>query len=408
MSTILLLGAFDTKGPDYQFVRELFLNKGHEVLTLNTGVMGGTTLFPIDIHAEEVAREGGEALAALQLAGDRGGAMKVMARGAAQITRDLYDQGKIEAVFGMGGSGGTSVIATAMRSLPLGVPKVCVSTTASGDTSAFVETKDVVLFPSITDVAGVNRVSRMVYTRAVGALCGMLEMEMPSSEADKPIITASMFGNTTECVGLCEKGLQQAGYEVLIFHAVGSGGRALEDLVAEGLVAGVLDITTTEWADELCGGVFSAGQQRLQTPGQMGIPHLIVPGCIDMVNFYGKETIPVEYHDRNLYAWNPNVTLMRTTPEENAQLGEIFAQIANHAQGPVRFLIPTKGFSILDSVDVQGEAQLFWDPEADQAFVDSLKQHVNPSIPVEEMAVNINDPAFAKRAVEVLLEMVRE
>jgi uncharacterized protein (UPF0261 family) len=259
------------------------------------------------------------------------------------------------------------------------------------------------LFPSVVDVAGINRVSRQILTRAAGALCGMVELPVAVSQDDRPVIAASMFGNTTACVDRCRATLTELGYEVLVFHCTGTGGRTMEDLIADGLVTGVLDITTTEWADELCGGVFSAGPGRLSAAGQAGIPQVIVPGCVDMVNFGGPETVPERYHERLLHVWNPSVTLMRTTPEENAELGRIFAGKANAATGPVAFLLPLGGVSLLDS-----PGQPFWWPEADQALFDALRVNLRPDIPVETLDANINDPVFADRATEMLLEMLGE
>ena len=239
------------------------------------------------------------------------------------------------------------------------------------------------------DVAGLNRISRLVYTRAAGAICGMVESEVPVSAEDRPIITASMFGNTTDCVNVCAKILSEKGFEVLIFHATGAGGRAMETLVEDGLVEAVLDITTTEWADELCGGVFSAGPDRLDAPGRRALPHLIVPGCVDMANFGAPSSIPAKYREakRLFYEWNPSVTLMRTNAEENRQMGEIFARKANAAKGPVAFLIPLRGVSMLD-----GDGQPFCDRAADQAMFDAIKQHLRPGIPFVEVDHNINDP----------------
>ena len=275
--------------------------------------------------------------------------MKIMAAGAAVVARQLYDDGKLAGIIGMGGSGGTSVITAAMRALPTGVPKVCVTTVAGGDVHAFVGTKDVTLIPSVVDVAGLNRISRTIYTRAAGAIVGMVRATPPPPIGDRPIIAASMFGNTTQCVDSCRELLEAAGYEVLTFHATGVGGRTMESLIDEGFIDACLDITTTEWADQLCGGVFSAGEDRLSAPGRRGIPHLIVPGCIDMVNFGPPETVPQKYRDagRKFYEWNPAVTLMRTNVEENRRLGEIFAEKANVATGPIAVLIPRMGFRFL-------------------------------------------------------------
>jgi uncharacterized protein (UPF0261 family) len=402
--TVLLVGAFDTKGPEYAFLRERILADGIDVLTLNTGVLGSTELFPVDIEAALVATEGGSELSLIREKKDRGEAMRVMADGVARLLPKLHAAGKMDGVIGMGGSGGSSVVTTGMRALPIGVPKVCISTVASGQTSAFVGAKDVVLFPSITDVAGVNRISQVIFTRAAGAICGMVRAKLPEAVDERPIIVASMFGNTTECVDDCRTALDQEGYEVLVFHATGTGGQTMEALVDEGLVDAVLDITTTEWADEICGGTLSAGPDRLSAPGRQGLPHLIVPGCVDMANFGPLETVPEKYKTgRNLYEWNPAITLMRTTVEENAKMGEIFAEKANAATGPVAFLLPLRGVSILD-----GEGERFCDRQADAALFDALKKNLNPSIDVEEIDANINDKAFSARAVQRLLELIAE
>ena len=403
--TILMIGAFDTKGAEYAFLRERIRARGHKVVAVNTGVLGSTDLFPVDVEADEVARAGGGDLAALRRAKDRGQAMKVMTAGAPAVVRRLWNDGRFAGLIGMGGTGGSTVIAAAMRALPVGVPKVCVSTAASGDTSAYVGTKDVVMMPSIVDVAGINRISRMIFSRAAGAICGMVEAEPPEAADDKPIIAATMFGNTTECVTACAGALGAEGYEVLIFHATGTGGRTMESLVEEGLVDGVLDITTTEWADEVCGGVFSAGPDRLSAPGRRGVPHLMVPGCVDMANFGPIDTVPARYRDagRTLYEWNPSITLMRTSAEENQRMGRIFAQKANQAKGPVAFLIPLRGVSILD-----GDGQPFCDREADAAMFDAIKANVRQGVPVVEMDANINDPAFSEKAVEMMLGLIRQ
>lgn len=401
--TILILGSFDTKAGEHAFLRNQILARGHRVLTLNFGVLGSTDQFPVDFEADSISIAGGLSLETLRENHDRGEAMKVMSRGAEQVVGRLFEEGRFDGVIGMGGSGGTSVITAAMRALPIGVPKVCVTTVAGADTSPYVGIKDIVLIPSIVDVAGVNRISRIIFTRAAGAICGMVEAVPEEAPTDKPVIAASMFGNTTECVGMCREQLEQAGYEVLTFHAVGTGGRMLESLVEEGFIDGVLDITTTEWADELCGGVFSAGTDRLSAPGRAGVPHLIVPGCIDMVNFGARPSVPEKYRnsDRTFYEWNPEVTLMRTTAEENRELGRIFAEKANASLRPVSFLIPTRGFSILG-----GDGERFCDPAADQAFTDSLKASLEDRHRVVEIETNINSPAFAEKAVEMLLEMM--
>ncbi|MBN1346518.1 MAG: Tm-1-like ATP-binding domain-containing protein [Phycisphaerae bacterium] len=399
--TILLIGAFDVKGVEYAFVRELIERQGCGVRTMNVGVMGGTDLFPIDVDAERVAEAGGGDLKRLREAHDRGASLDVMSRGAAVVASKEYAEGRFDGVLAMGGSGGTGVACAAMRALPIGVPKVMVSTIAASDTSALVGVKDVVMIPSIVDVAGVNRISEKVFREAVGAVCGMVGMDYASTVEARPIIAATMFGNTTPCVDRCREALTSRGYEVLVFHCTGSGGRTMEGLVGEGYVEGVLDITTTEWADEVCGGVFSAGDTRLDAPGKRGVPHLIVPGCVDMANFGGAEMIPERYKGRVLNHWSPTVTLMRTSVDENARMGEVFARKANASRGPVAFLLPLRGVSMLDK---EGEA--FWDPEADGAMFEAIRKHVRAGIEVAELDCNINDAGFADKAVEMLLGMM--
>ena len=400
-----MIGTFDSKAEEFRFLRDQLLACGCDVVTLDVGVMEGERPFPIDVGSTEVAEAGGESLESLRANSDRGSAMKCMSRGAAKLTASLHAAGRVDAIIGMGGSGGTSIVTSAMRALPLGVPKVCVSTVASSDTSPYVGSKDVVLIPSITDVAGLNRISKMVMSQAAAAICGMVNTRLPDNGDDRPIIVASMFGNTTDCVNACRERLDSAGYEVLVFHAVGTGGgKTLETLVDDGLVDACLDITTTEWADEICGGIFAAGQDRLSAPGRRGVPHLIAPGCIDMVNFGPSETVPQEYRDagRLFYEWNPAVTLMRTNVEENRQLGRIFAEKANAGSGPVAFILPLRGVSILD-----GDGERFCDREADQAMFSELKAALRKDIPVIEVDANINDPMFANAAVNTMLDLIK-
>jgi uncharacterized protein (UPF0261 family) len=367
-------------------------------------VLGSTALFPVDIEADEVAQAAGADLQQLRADGDRGKAMSAMAAGAAIIARRLHAHRRVAGIIGMGGSGGTSVVTAAMRALPIGLPKLCVSTVAGGNTAPYVGLKDVTLSPSITDVAGINRISRMLLAQAAGAIVGMASANVLRQFEDRPVIAASMFGNTTQCVDRCRELLNAAGFEVLVFHATGTGGRTMEALIDDGLVDACLDITTTEWADTICGGVFDAGPDRLSAAGRRGIPHLIVPGCIDMVNFGAIETVPQKYRDagRQLYSWNPSVTLMRTNIEENRRMGQEFAEKANAATGPVAFAIPLRGVSILD-----GDGQPFCDRAADQAMFDALRENLRADILIEEVDANINDPVFADKAVEMMLALLR-
>lgn len=398
-----MLGTFDSKGEEYDFLRRRIESCGCNVLVVNAGVMGSTSLFPIDVEADEVARAGGESLQALQQQRDRGHAMSVMSAGAAAVVRKLYDDGKFDGIIGMGGSGGTGIVTSAMRSLPIGVPKFCVSTLAAGNTGPFVDTSDIVMMPSIADVSGINRISRTILSRAAGAVCGMIDVTIPNAVGERPLIAATMFGNTTACVDACRIALEDSGFEVLVFHATGTGGRILEALASEGLVDAVLDITTTEWADELCGGVLSAGPERLDGAGRRGLPQLIVPGCLDMCNFGELASVPEQFRNgqRNLYEWTSEVTLMRTTPEENRQLGKIFADKANAATGPVAFLFPLRGISMLDA-----DGERFCDRDADEAFFSTVREHVRSDIRVEEVDANINDPAFSTKAVEMMLDLM--
>jgi uncharacterized protein (UPF0261 family) len=396
----MIIGALDTKGVEFAFLRDQIQRQGVETLVVDIGVIGEPGFAP-DIGAAEVARAAGTELAQLREEHDRGQAMATMARGATQIVRRLHTEGRVDGVIGMGGSGGASVIAAAMRALPVSVPKLLVFTLAAGDMKPYVGSRNITVMPSIVDVAGLNRISRQIFNHAAGAIVGMARAAMPAAE-DRPILAASMFGNTTICVDRARAALEAAGYEVLVFHATGTGGQTMEALIEDGFVSGVLDVTTTEWADEIAGGMLSAGPMRLDAAGKAGVPQVIAPGCLDMANFGPRASMPAQYQDRLLYEWNPTVTLMRTTAEENARMGRIFAEKLNAARGPARVLIPLGGFSMLDR-----PGERFWDPEADAAFVTALRADLRPEIAVETMDANINDPQFADRAAALLLEMLR-
>jgi len=399
--TIALLGALDTKGQEYAFLRQCIEANGFRTLLIDFGVLDPPTIWP-DITREQVAAAGGSDVRALAAARDRGSAMAAMARGAAILIRQLYAEGKFHGIIALGGGGGTSVASAAMRSLPYGLPKVIVSTVAGGDVSGYVDVKDIVMIPSVVDIAGLNRISRRVLAQAAGAICGMVNAELPSGE-EKPLVVATMFGNTTPCVERARAILESAGYEVLVFHATGTGGRTMENLIREGLIAGVLDVTTTEWADELVGGVLTAGPHRLEAAADCAVPAVIAPGCLDMVNFWAPETIPPQFRGRKFYQHNPNITLMRTTPEECARLGEIIGEKLNRSRGPVTVLIPRKGWSMIDA-----PGGPFWWPEADEAFCRSLRRVLRPDIPVVEMDANINDPVFAEACARELLRLMKE
>ncbi|HOX56964.1 MAG TPA: Tm-1-like ATP-binding domain-containing protein [Candidatus Paceibacterota bacterium] len=394
--TIALLGALDTKGAEYQFVKECIERRGHRTLVIDVGVLGPPA-FPPDIGREEVAQTGGGNAEALRQQKDRGQAMAVMSRGAVALLAKLHTQRRFDAVLALGGTGGTSLACAAMRALPMGVPKVMVSTVAGGDVSGYVGVTDIVMVPSIVDVSGINRISREVFSRAVGSVCGMVETEVQPGR-DKPLIAASMFGNTTPAVERARSQLERQGYEVLVFHCTGTGGRTMESLIHARMIAGVLDITTTEWADELVGGVLSAGPARLAAAARCGAPAIVAPGCLDMVNFGAPPTVPAAFKGRKFYPHNPNVTLMRTTPEENGRLGKVIAARLNQSTGPVTVLLPLQGVSMIDA-----PGGPFWWPEANQALFAALKQDLRQDIPVVELDCNINDPLFADACVKHLL-----
>ena len=401
--TVLLVGALDTKGAEYAFVKDLIEAAGLQTLVVDFGVMGQPAFEP-DVSRAEVAIAGGGNLSYLASGTRKDEAMRTMAQGLASVVERLYDEGRFDGILGMGGSGGTSIATSAMRTLPVGVPKVMVSTVGGGDVSAYAGSKDITFMPSVVDVAGINRLSRAIYANAAGAIAGMVKTEADATAEERPLIAASMFGNTTAAVDHARGLLEAEGYEVLVFHATGSGGRTMEDLISDGYIAACLDMTTTELADEICDGVFSAGPDRVQAAPRKGVPTVIVPGCVDMANFGGIETVPDHYRERTLYEWNPEVTLLRTNEEENRQMGAMLAAAANAGQaGKVSVLIPLGGVSMLDS-----EGDRFWDPDADQACYDALKNDLRADIPLIEMDANINDPGFAERAVALLLEMLRE
>lgn len=400
--TVVIVGALDTKGKEFAYVKDLIQKEGLKTLTVDFGVMGKAEFEP-DITREEVAKAGGNTLAYLASGDHKDEAMRVMAAGLKVVVTGLYAEGKLDGILGMGGSGGTSIATTAMRALPVGVPKVMVSTMGGGDVSAYSGTKDITFIPSIVDVSGINSISRVIYANGAGAVAGMVRMDKPKTEGEKPLITASMFGNTTKSVDQARSILEANGYEVLVFHATGTGGKTMESLITDGYIVGSLDITTTELADEVCGGVFTAGPERCLAASRKGIPAIIVPGCVDMANFWGIETIPEKYKERNLYQWNPNVTLMRTNVEENTKMGEMLAAAANASTAPVAFILPMKGVSMLDS-----EGGQFWDPAADKACYDTIKKNVRADIPVIESDHNINDPEFSDLCANTLLKMLKK
>lgn len=399
MKTVVVAGALDTKGADYKFLVDQLRSHGVNPLTVDFGVIGDPHFLP-DVSNAEVARASGVDVATLRKSKDKALAMRVMAEGLPRILLRLREEGRLDGVCGMGGSGGTAILSAGMRALPIGVPKLVVSTVAAGDVSPYVGSTDLTLMHSVVDVAGLNRVSLQIYTNAAAAMAGMVKAVQPEPTDEKPLVAASMFGNTTSCIDQARSILDRAGWEVLVFHATGSGGRTMQRLASEGFLAGMLDLTPTELADEVCGGVFSAGPERVKIAAASPIPVVLAPGCVDMCNFGSPASVPARYGSRLLYEWNSNVTLMRTSVEENRAIGRLLSDTANQCAGPVVVLLPLQGVSMLDS-----PGGPFWHPEADHACFDALRSCLKPGIPVIEVDANINDPAFAHRATQAFFEL---
>lgn len=395
--TVVLVGALDTKADEYAFVRDRLNTAGVDTVVVDAGVLGSPGFEP-DISRENVAAHGGGDLSALVAAGDRGAAMAVMATGATRIVAELQESGRIDGALALGGTGGTSLAATAFRGLPVGFPKLIVSTAASGNTEMYVAETDLILMPSIVDIAGLNRISLRILRNAAAAMAGMVGAPPVDESVGKPMVAASMFGVTTPCVTRARERLESLGYEVLVFHMTGAGGRAMESLCNQGFFAGVLDVTTTELADHLVGGVFDAGPDRLTAAGRTGTPQVISVGALDMVNFGPMDTVPERFRHRNLYEHNSSVTLMRTTPDECAELGAEVAAKATAATGPTTVFLPLGGVS---AIAVEGGP--FYDADADRRLFDAIRSGLaDSSVSLVEVETDVNDPAFADTVVDSL------
>ncbi|WP_335935560.1 Tm-1-like ATP-binding domain-containing protein [Streptomyces sp. PTD5-9] len=407
MATVVLVGTLDTKGAEYAWLSARLRESGCDVVLVDAGVMPPPRDAPAgDVDAAAVARRAGHDLDALRAAGDRGAAVTAMAEGAELVVGDLHREGRLHAVLTVAGSGGSSIAARAMQALPLGVPKLLVSTMASGDVSPYVGSSDVTMMYSVVDIAGINSVSALILENAAAAAAGMAvrherTLSRPRPQG-RPLIGASMFGVTTPAVDAARRRLDELGYEVLVFHATGAGGRALERLAAGGFLAGVLDLTTTELADELVGGVLSAGPDRLTAAGRAALPQVVAPGALDMVNFGARETVPERFSGRRLLVHNPTVTLMRTTAAEMAELGALMGRKLATAQGPTAVLWPSGGVS---AVDAPGGP--FQDPEADAAGLAALRTALEGSaVELREVDAHLNDPAFAVAAADRLHQLI--
>lgn len=403
MPVVLLLGTLDTKGQEYAYVRDQIRAAGHDTIVMDLGILGEPFFAP-DIPAAEVARAGGGDLESLRVRADRGAAVDVMQRGACALVQALFADGRFDGVAGLGGGGGTAMIAAAMRTLPVGVPKLIVSTMASGNTAPYVGVKDLTLMSSVVDIAGLNPLSRRILANAAAAVAGMVAGagRAPVEQAhDRPLVAATMFGVTTPAVTAIRDRLERAGFDVIVFHATGTGGRAMEGLIEDGFFAGVADVTTTEWCDEVVGGVLSAGPDRLGAAARAGIPQVVSVGALDMVNFGPVETVPERFRQRRLYRHNDAVTLMRTTPRECEEIARRIAAQLNRASGPVVVVLPGRGVSAIDA-----EGKPFHDPDADRVLFDTLRACLRPATRVVEVDAHINDPAFAEVVSAELLAML--
>jgi uncharacterized protein (UPF0261 family) len=399
--TVVLVGTLDTKGHEYAYLRERIHALGASTVLVDAGVLGEPQV-PADVTREEVARAGGADHAELARAGDRGEAMTAMGRGAGAVLERLHADGRLQGTASVGGSGNASVAAAAMRALPVGVPKLIVSTLAAGDTRPYVGASDVTMMYSVVDIAGINRISARILGNAAGAIAGMAGAPAPPVEEDRALVAATMFGVTTPCVDHARARLEELGYEVIVFHATGTGGRSMEALAHAGYFAGVLDATTTELADELVGGVLSAGPDRLEAVGAAGIPQVVSLGALDMVNFGPRDTVPERFAGRTLHVHNPTVTLMRTTAEENARLGRTIACKLNGAASPTVLFVPLGGVS---AIDIDG--QPFRDHDADAALFEALRADIDPErVEVQERPEDINDPGFARAMADRLHELI--
>ena len=403
--SVYLLATLDTKGAEAEFVKGQLKRQGVQVTLVDTGALGEPSVKP-DVTREEVFQAAGTSWQTVVEKQDRGEAVTLAAQGAAKLVREAWERGQLHGVLGLGGSAGTTIGTAAMRALPLGVPKLMVSTLASGQVRQYVGDKDIFMLNSVVDILGVNRLSRVILHEAACAMAGMVKGwqqendEATTQQPDRPLIAATMFGVTTPCVQRAKEILEQAGYEVLVFHATGNGGQAMESLIDEGLIAGVLDITTTELADELVGGILSAGPQRLTAAGRRGIPQVISVGATDMVNFGPRSTVPPSFQNRLFYQHNANVTLMRTTVEENHRLGEEIGFKAAQATGPTVIILPLQGVSAIDCA-----GQPFDDPTARAALFEGIRAKCGQTELVE-IHEPINNALFAEAAASQLLKLL--
>ena len=398
--TIVVLATLDTKGKEAQYLREQIEKMGETALVVDVGVVGQPAAKP-DVTREEVAEAGGTPLAELLKHPDREVAAPVMAAGATKIVLKLAAEGKAHGIVAMGGTQGTTLATTVMRALPYGFPKVMVSTMASGNVAPWVDIKDITMMYSVTDILGLNPVMRTILANAAGAAVGMAQANVPMEAKDKHLVGVTTVGITTQGAMKAIEVLEAAGYETIVFHAVGTGGRAMEQLMEEGVITAVLDYSTIEVSNEMFSALLAGGEKRLTTAGKLGLPQVLAPGAIEVLVYNEPETVPPPFNTRTLIRHSPKITDVRLNGEEMARVGKEVARRLGHTTDKAYFLIPTAGY---DSYAVKGEG--FYDPEADQPFVDALKSNLPGNVEVIEVDTHIEDPAFAEQAARLLIELI--
>ncbi|MGQ9646733.1 MAG: Tm-1-like ATP-binding domain-containing protein [Thermodesulfobacteriota bacterium] len=392
--TIVCIGTLDTKGQEVQYIKSLIEQRGHRVLVVDDGILDEPSV-RADITREEVASAAGVTLEEMRALGNERKAVEAMTAGLCKVIQGLYSSGRLDGVISIGGGMGTSMATTAMRQLPLGVPKLVVSTKVaqSGVAKEYMGTKDITMVSSVADIAGLNRLTRRIASNAAGAIVGMVESP-PVEISDRPLVVMSMNGTTTKC-GLKVMSALEEEYEVVVFHSIGMGGRALEEFVKNESVKTVIELGLNEIGNDLFRGMASAGPKRLEAAGEKGILQIITPASVDFINFLSPDTVPPEYKNRKLIFHNPQATTLRLNSDELKKVAEVMAEKLNRAAGTVKVLIPTRGFSSWDQLGGG-----FYDPEADRIFIDALKDRLRSSIMVSEIDAHINDERFAKVIVE--------
>lgn len=399
--TVVVLATLDTKGPEAQYLRACIERCGHRALVVDSGVIGAPAA-KADVTREEVAAAGGRALGELLAKPTRETAAPVMAAGATKIVADLADQGKVHAILSLGGTQGTTLSTAVMRALPYGFPKVMVSTMASGNVAPWVDTKDITMMYSVTDIMGLNPFMRKVLANAAAAACGMADVDVPFQRGDKPLVGVTTVGITTAGAMKAVETLEAAGYETIVFHAVGTGGRAMEDMMRQGIIGAVLDFSIIEVSNEMHSALLAGGPERLTVAGKLGLPQVICPGAVEVLVFNEPHTVPARFKDRTLVRHSPQITDVRLNADEMAAVGRQVARRLESTTADAVFLVPTAGY---DSYAVEGGP--FFDPPSDAAFVRELTEHLPPGMQLAQRPTHINDPAFAVEAAETLCRLIK-